>query len=530
MLNARRVAVARSTATDYSVRPPFHPPRIYPELEGHSWAAVTDPTNQVYDTVRESLHLAGLDAPRFGTPAWNPFRDLVGPGQRVLIKPNWVAQGHHLNDTWEQIVTHGSVIRPVLDYVRLALGEEGQISLADGPMQSSDIAEIMRRTGIQEIQRYFAQSGPGPELRVLDLRTTFLETRDDVVIRRHRLPGDPDGEVVVDLGRSSLFHGFRGEGRYYGADYDTTEVNRHHHGDVQEYKLSGTAVGADLIIDVPKLKTHQKVGVTLSLKGVVGLNCGRNWLPHRTQGTPEQGGDQFAESGWRQRLEHSLVRRLEQASLRYPNTIPHLYRRVKRIGRVLLGATHQTVRGGGWHGNDTLWRMALDINRALVYADASGHLHRQPAKRRFCVVDGIVAGEGVGPIYADPKPCGLVIAGGNPVAVDVVSAELMGFDYRQLPMLNQAFALADFPLIEYPADAIEVVSGVAAWSGGLDAIRTAVPFAFAAPKGWEGHMERLLSPAEGSAAREAGGQTLQTAKADLGLIRRCSAFPAVKLP
>lgn len=35
------------------------------------------------------------------------------------------------------------------------------------------------------------------------------------------------------------------------------------------------------------LKTHQKLGVTLALKGIVGLNCGRNWLPHRTQGTAE---------------------------------------------------------------------------------------------------------------------------------------------------------------------------------------------------------------------------------------------------
>ncbi len=312
-----------------------------------------------------------------------------------------------------------------------------------------------------------------------------------MVVRRHTLPGDPDGEVVVDLSRSSLFHGFRGEGRYYGADYDTSEVNSHHRGDLQEYKLSGTAVGADIIIDVPKLKTHQKVGVTLSLKGVVGLNCGRNWLPHRTQGTPDQGGDQFAQSGWRQRLEYAVVRRLEQASLRYPNTIPHLYRLAKRGGRLLFGATHQTVRGGGWYGNDTLWRMALDINRALVYADRAGQLHPEPTKKRFCVVDGIVAGEGVGPIYADPKPCGIVIAGANPVAVDVVRTEIMGFDHRQLPMLSQAFEAADFPLIGFTAEDIRVVSNVPDWTGSLSAIREAEPFTFATPKGWEGHMERV---------------------------------------
>src|SRR5262249_16386062 len=152
------------------------------------------------------------------------------------------------------------------------------------------------------------------------------ETRDDVVVRRHRLPGDPRGEVVVDLGKSSLFYGFSGEGRYYGADYDTEEVNRHHHGEVQEYKLSGTAMGVGGIIEVPKLKTHQKGGVTLAVKGIVGLNCGRNWLPHRTQGTPEQGGDQFADSRWTQKLEHTAVRWFEAASLRYPAIVPSVYR------------------------------------------------------------------------------------------------------------------------------------------------------------------------------------------------------------
>ena len=43
----------------------------------------------------------------------------------------------------------------------------------------------------------------------------------------HGIPGehyneeDPRGYVRLDLGRDSLFYGFAGEGRYYGADYDT---------------------------------------------------------------------------------------------------------------------------------------------------------------------------------------------------------------------------------------------------------------------------------------------------------------------
>jgi uncharacterized protein (DUF362 family) len=484
------IALCRSATATYPVKPPFDPPEMYPEFPRHLRATNTDPTNDVYACVRESLRLLQLDIGNFGGPHWNPLKGIVVPGNHVLIKPNWVSQGHHLDGSWEQIITHGAVIRVVIDYVRLALEGRGRISLADGPMLSSDFGEIVKRSSIDEVMKYLSRAERQIDTEMLDLRTTFLETRDDVVVRRHRLRGDPRGEVVVDLGKSSLFYGFAGEGRYYGADYDTEEVNSHHRGEVQEYKLSGTAMSADVVIDVPKLKTHQKVGVTLAVKGIVGLNCGRNWLPHRTQGTPEQGGDQFADSRWRQRLEHAAVKWFEEASLQYPTVVPGVYRLAKRMGKHVFGPTHRTVRGGGWHGNGTLWRMALDINRALMYADSTGRLHERPTKRRFCIIDGIIAGEGVGPIYADAKACGIIIAGRNAVAVDVVGAEVMGFDYERIAMLAGAFALRDFALVDFPASRINVVSNVPEWNGGLGTIRSAEPFRFAVPIGWQGQVER----------------------------------------
>ena len=497
MLSDGLVTLCRSRTAAYPIEPPFDPPEIYPEFSRERGTISTDSTNDVYPCVRESFRLLRLDISNFGQPNWNPLKSIVFPGDHVLIKPNWVKQGHHLTDSWEQIITHGAVIRAVIDYVRLALHRRGRISLADGPLLSSNFSEIIKRSAIDEVMKHLGRAEPGVESEVLDLRMVFFESRDDVVVRRHRLPGDPRGEVVVNLGKASLFHGFQGEGRYYGADYDTEEVNQHHRGEVQEYKLSGTAMRANVIIDVPKLKTHQKVGVTVALKGIVGLNCGRNWLPHRTQGTPEQGGDQFAASQWRQKCEYAAVRWFEEASLRHPKSVPALYRLAKRAGKRIFGRTHETIRGGGWHGNETLWRMALDINRALMYADCNGHLQEQPTKRRFCVVDGIIAGEGVGPIYADAKPCGVIIAGRNPVAVDVVASEVMGFDHERIAMLARAFSLRDFSLASFDSSGINVISNVEEWNGGLDALRKAQPFRFEAPIGWRGHIEREM---EASAA------------------------------
>ena len=498
----RLVSIYRGAQTGYPQAPPFNPPRVYPEFSGRGQPMPTDPTNHVFESVREALRLLGLDAARFGQPDWNPLVGLIHHGDRVLVKPNWVSHQHAANDSWQQLITHGSVIRAVTDYIQLALRGRGEIVLADGPMLDANFEEICQRTGATKIRDFYRELKGAVPLELVDLRNLRFDVRDAVVVARHPLPGDPRGTAVANLGRESALFGFRGEGRYYGADYDTGEVNRHHRGDVHEYLLSATAMSADVIVDIPKLKTHHKVGVTMALKGVVGLNCGRNWLPHRTQGTPQQGGDQFASSGLRQRVELAAVRTFEKASLRFPRAVPHLYRIAKRMGKHVFGESHATVRGGGWHGNDTLWRMVLDINRALMYGDRQGSLQSALTKRRFCVVDGIVAGEGLGPVSADPATAGVILAGQNPVAVDIAGAELMGFDYRRIPMLANALLDHPLPLVEFGADDVRLVSNAADWSGTLEDLRRAQPFAFNAPLGWDHFLER--EPTNAAGVRDAG--------------------------
>lgn len=483
------VAVCRSASGKYPA-PPFHPPEAFPELAQLEPQEKLDPENHVYRTVRESFRQLGLDAANYGTPHWNPLGQIVRPGDRVLIKPNWVAEKHDLDGTFEQIITHGAVIRPVIDYVAIALAGQGTISLADGPMLGSNFDLICQRTGIYPMRDYLTSLGTRPQLELLDLRSQLLVIQDEVVLDRKQLPGDPLGGVAINLGRNSAFYGFQGEGRYYGADYDTDEVNKHHHGETQEYQLSGTAMHANVVIDVPKLKTHHKVGVTLALKGVVGLNCGRNWLPHRTMGVPAQGGDQFAESGWRQRLEFVVVRALEKASLVAPNLVPKAFRVAKRVGKRILGKSHETVRGGGWWGNETLWRTVLDINRSLMFADPQGAVQPRPARRRMTIIDGIVAGEGVGPVFADAVPAGVILTGTDATVTDTIGAELMGFDYAKIPHLVEAFAKHPLPLTECQPEEIQIHSNVPEWNGSLENLREVDPFVFKTPLGWIGHMER----------------------------------------
>jgi Domain of unknown function (DUF362) len=114
------------------------------------------------------------------------------------------------------------------------------------------------------------------------------------------------------------------------------------------------------------------------------------------------------------------------------------------------------VRSGNWHGNDTTWRMVLDLNKALLHFDGEGKQRKQP-RRYLSIIDGIIAGDGNGPMEADAKSCGVLIAGTNPVAVDFVGTKLMGFDWKKIPTLREAFEIKDLKLADFPADQIEVL-------------------------------------------------------------------------
>jgi hypothetical protein len=129
----------------------------------------------------------------------------------------------------------------------------------------------------------------------------------------------------------------------------------------------------------------------------------------------------------------------------------------------------------------------LDLNKCLFFHEGSGAPRRQPL-RYLAIVDGILGGEGNGPMAPDPKPCGVLLAGQHPVAVDCVAATLMGFDWRKLRLLQGAFAMRSPSFTEFTPEAIEVVADRAAWCGGLADLRDT--FAFQPHFGWRGAIER----------------------------------------
>jgi uncharacterized protein (DUF362 family) len=82
----------------------------------------------------------------------------------------------------------------------------------------------------------------------------------------------------------------------------------------------------------------------------------------------------------------------------------------------------------GWPKNVLHWAgidsSILDINAA--------------ARPDFAIVDGILGMEGNGPIQGTPKPCGVLVLGDDPVAVDATCCRVMGLRPEKVKYLDAA--------------------------------------------------------------------------------------------
>jgi uncharacterized protein (DUF362 family) len=443
----RRVSIGRARKIAYPRGAPYHPQERYPE---YPFQSALSEENFAYEAVRESLRLMNLDAENAGTGAWNPLRGVVPPGGRVVIKPNLVRHCHDKLKETDCLLTHGSVIRAICDYVVIALGNRGKITIADTPIDTGDFDQICQLAGLLEIAD-FIRNTTQIDVQLLDLRTEQLITDDLLTVRKSiSLPGDPEGYAIIDFKGSSALHELDGpETNYYTLGDHTVshldpnergrgQPNAHHNQETHQYKVGKTILEADTVISAAKLKTHRKGGVTLNMKNMIGIICGKEYIPHHRPGSPQDGGDAYPQQpppGYvRRRLLRKKVGSLLSGHARLYDLVR--FGIMERIYRVMPRKEH--VDWGDWPGNDTIWRTTVDINRALLYADADGVLQPEPQRSYFAIIDGIVGMDGEGPTGGNPRSAGLVIAGDDPVACDAVAARIMGFDPGKLRVLERA--------------------------------------------------------------------------------------------
>jgi uncharacterized protein (DUF362 family) len=401
-----------------------------------------DASASVYAAIEDLFATLGLDAGRRGTPAWNPLGDLIAAGDRVIVKPNFVSSKDlHQRIEGDRLAassTHASLLRPILEYALRAATPRGSVTIVDTPVEGCELDKVTGPLGVDRlVEELRAQH---PNLGFVDLRYFCVVPRmvlDDVrrngrsynlgMLVRRRLPGDPRGYRVVDLADASRFALGELDTRRLCFHRSHRATPRPHHSSGRhEYAIPQTVLDADVVINVPKMKTHKKTGVTLALKSVIGLTSEKYWLPHFTAGDPSVGGDEYDRP-------QSLAERVEARLSRFP--LPRGHSLIARAPRTDLPRRPQD---GSWQGNDTLWRTILDLNRALLFADRDGKLRPEPQRRYLAIVDGILAGEGEGPLGATPLAAGLLVAGRDPVLVDAEVARLMGFSADRIPQIARA--------------------------------------------------------------------------------------------
>jgi uncharacterized protein (DUF362 family) len=104
-------------------------------------------------------------------------------------------------------------------------------------------------------------------------------------------------------------------------------------------------------------------------------------------------------------------------------------------------------------------------------------------------MDGIVGGEGDGPISCDPVTPGVLLAGFNPVAFDAVGASLMGFDIDRIPLVKRGLEQPSArPLFRGSRGTIRVIDGDETLT--LQEFQTRRNLKLVPHPNWAGHLER----------------------------------------
>jgi uncharacterized protein (DUF362 family) len=217
-------------------------------------------------------------------------------GKRVVLKPNLVE--YHPDKV---INTHPHVVAAAIELCR----REGaaEVIVAEGPGHWRNVEYLVSASGLGDVLRHY--------------RVPFVDLNHD--------------EPVKMLNR----------GRLTGLEY---------------LYLAKTVATAEVLISLPKLKTHHWAGATLALKNLFG-------------------------------------------------TLP--------------GICY------GWPKNELHWR---GIDHSIV--DIA--LTRTP---ELAIVDGIVGMEGDGPLNGSPRPMGVLVMGGDPLATDATCCRLMQLDPEKIAYL-----------------------------------------------------------------------------------------------
>ena len=472
--------------SDYCYDFPFAPSEKYPE---YPFSEYSESPNPVYRAVRNHLRNLELDVDNVGTEAWNPLGEFELVNKRVVIKPNWVMHRHPFDENIWSVITHPSLIRAVLDYIYIATKGNCEITIGDSPLQIADFDRLIEICKIRELQSYFVDKGLHFKIEDFRLEAAVRDVLGG--LKPITLSKDPDKYCAVNLSNMSLHceidYAYK---RYRVTNYNKRKMIEHHRPGHHEYLIANSVIKSNFFINLPKMKTHRKGGVTLSLKNLIGINCSKDWLPHHRQGRKSAHSDEYEK--------FYLFQWLGVFCVEWGETYKNILLRAPlvwagkvfwRIHDLIRKTLHQKYYSeGSWYGNDTIWRTCLDINRILFYSDQTGNITDNKPKRRYLtIIDGIIGGEKESPLEPTPIAAGFSVAAFNPAVSDFVAAKTMGLDPDKIPITKNSFLKGPLPIFDKNPEAITVKSSEKLLNTTATCLRTIKKFD--PSSGWKGHIE-----------------------------------------
>lgn len=412
----------------------FSPNIQYPE---YPFESISNTNNEVYDAVRNIFLQMGMDVSNAGLKIWNPLKDYVKPNDRVFLLCNFVfhKRKKENEDTLFSKVTHPSVIRAICDYCIIALKGRGEIHIGNSPLQIANFERIKQTFGLNKIEDFYSTNHSSVKVKFIDLRGYITKQSRSGKLTVVKNEIEKVG-INVDFSEYSLFNELKGNRKYRVTNYSYKWITKLHNNRKHIYCINKEILNSDVIISIPKLKVHEKVGITLGVKGYVGAMASKESLCHHQFGPPCIGGDEYPVCNPFKILYSHLH------DFAYSYKIPiitsffqildrNLSRIASRIGTKIIG--------GAWFGNDTAWRMAVDLAKIMHFVDNHGKVNDKVIRKNLILVDGVIGGEGQGPLNPKPIISNTLVFSDNVVDGDYVGAIIMGFEPEKFKIVEDFY-------------------------------------------------------------------------------------------
>jgi uncharacterized protein (DUF362 family) len=354
--------------------------------------------------------------------------------KKILLKPNWVKHSA-VQDDEICLRTHDRFVLTVLEAVLKR--QPSKVTIGDAPIQGCKWNLMVGETFIGEVRRL--SNHYDVPVFIKDFRRVVFDVNANLLAEERV---SMDDFLIFDVGEKSYLEPISEPDKnlFRVSQYNADKFKDTHSPGVHKYCITKELFDADMVISLPKIKTHQKAGITGALKNIVGLNGDKDFLPHHRIGGDKMGGDSYQGK--------NILRYGSELSLDIANRNKGKFgywfwiKVASVLWRISLPG-HNHKLSAAWYGNDTTWRMVMDLNLIVMYGKASGSLANERQRYLYSFSDGIIGGQGDGPLRPIPLELGIISLSNNSAWADLVHATIMGLELDKIPLLQAAKDIAN---------------------------------------------------------------------------------------